>query len=58
MKCREAARLLSQAMDARLPLWQRAGLRVHLAICDACSSFARQLSQLRGAARRLFDEGA
>ena len=52
MKCREAAQLLSQAMDAKLPLWQRAALRLHLAICDACSSFARQLAQLRRALSR------
>ena len=56
MKCREAAKLLSQAMDARLPLWQRAALRLHLAICDACTAFGRQLAQLRRGARRLFDE--
>jgi len=49
MKCREAAQLLSQAMDAKLPLWQRAALRLHLAICDACSNFGRQLAQLRRA---------
>ena len=53
--CKEASRLLSQSMDARLPLWQRARLRLHLAICDACTNFSRQLRLLRGALRRLAD---
>ena len=53
--CKEAARLLSQSMDARLPLWQRVRLRLHLAICDACTNFSRQLRLLRRALRRLAD---
>jgi len=51
--CREASRLLSQAMDRKLPLWQRARLRLHLALCDACSNFSRQLKLLRRAVGRL-----
>jgi len=53
--CREASRLLSQAMDGKLPLWQRARLRLHLALCDACSNFSRQLKLLRRAVGRLLD---
>jgi predicted anti-sigma-YlaC factor YlaD len=53
MSCKEASRLLSQAMDLRLPLWQRARLRLHLAICDACTNFSRYLHLLRRAVARL-----
>lgn len=53
IKCKEASRLLSQSMDARLPLWQRIALRVHLAFCDACTNFRRQLELLRRAVARL-----
>jgi len=53
MKCREAAQLISRGMDQRLPWWQRASLRFHLAICDACTNFSRQVRLLRAAVRRL-----
>jgi hypothetical protein len=56
ISCKEASRLLSQQMDRRLPLWGRVRLRLHLAICDACSNFSRQLRLVRGAVARLFDE--
>ena len=56
LSCKEASRLLSQAMDRRLPLWERVRLRLHLAICDACSNFSRQIRFLRQAVARLFDE--
>ena len=55
ISCKEASRLLSQAMDQRLPLWQRARLRLHLAICDACTNFSRQLKFLRQAVGRPLD---
>jgi len=56
INCKEASRLISESMDQRLPLWQRAKLRVHLAICDACSSFNRNIRLLRRGVTRLLDE--
>jgi predicted anti-sigma-YlaC factor YlaD len=53
--CKEASRLLSQAMDQDLPLWDRARLRLHLAACDACANFSRQLELLRRAVARLLE---
>jgi len=53
--CKEASRLLSQAMDQKLPLWDRARLRLHLAVCDACANFSRQLQLLRRALARLVE---
>lgn len=52
--CREASELASRAMDQRLPLVERVGLRLHLAICRNCRRFAVQLQQMR----RLFREEA
>ena len=40
-------------MDTRLPLGERIRVRLHLAICQACRRFARQVRTLRWAAREL-----
>ncbi len=53
--CKEASRLLSQAMEQELPLWERTRLRLHLVACDACANFSRQLEWLRRAVARLLD---
>lgn len=41
--CRDAARLLSESMDRRLPLAERVGLRIHLVLCGLCRRYGRQL---------------
>ncbi len=51
--CKEASRLMSQSMEGDLPLAQQVLLRLHLAVCDACSHFNRNLKLLREAIRRL-----
>jgi Putative zinc-finger len=56
LTCKEASRLLSQAMEQKLPLWEQARLRLHLLACDACSNFSRQLQLLRRAIARLIDQ--
>ena len=53
MKCREAAQLISRGMDERLPWSRRFALRLHLALCDACTNFSRQVRLLRAAVSRL-----
>lgn len=50
--CRDATKLASRAMDERLPLSNRMALRLHLAICENCARFNRQLQEMR----RLFRE--
>jgi hypothetical protein len=47
--CKEAAALLVAREDRALPLVEQAALRLHLAICDACPKFERQLHLMRGA---------
>ena len=51
--CKEATRLVSQGLDRRLGLGQRVALYLHLAVCDACSHFRKQMLFLRKAMRRL-----
>jgi predicted anti-sigma-YlaC factor YlaD len=53
LSCKEAARLLSQDLDRRLPFGRRVALRVHLAICDGCTNFSKQIAFLRRALQRL-----
>ena len=59
--CREAARLQSLALDYKLSLRQRLGLRLHLFLCKWCGRYGEQLRFLRRAARehpeRLADSG-
>jgi hypothetical protein len=51
--CEEAARRSSRAMEEPLSPTERVLLRLHLAMCERCTNFTRQLAFLRQAARRL-----
>jgi hypothetical protein len=53
LKCRDVSRLVSQGLDRRLGLGARARLRLHLAICEGCTNFKRQMDFLRLALRKL-----
>jgi hypothetical protein len=53
--CREASVLLSQQQDRDLGFGERLGLRLHLAVCDACRRLARQLPFMRSALRRYLE---
>ena len=45
--CRETTELASRAMDERLPFADRVAMRLHLAICENCARFNRQLQDMR-----------
>jgi len=47
MTCRDAAPLISQAMDRTLAAQDRAALRAHLSICPSCRRYRGQLVLLR-----------
>lgn len=49
--CRDMSRLLSDAMDHRLPWHARAKMYAHLRICALCRAYQRQLSLLRAVLR-------
>ena len=54
--CKEVSHLVSQGLDRRLGFGERVRLRVHLAICDGCANFKRQMEFLRKAMLRLGSE--
>jgi predicted anti-sigma-YlaC factor YlaD len=56
LTCKEATALVSQGLDRQLSRWERVKLRLHLAVCDACSNFVKQSAFIRRALRRLADE--
>ncbi len=53
LKCSEVSRLVSQGLDRRLGLGERVRLRLHLAICEGCANFKRQMDFLRLALKKL-----
>ncbi len=53
LNCREATRLISQSLDAKLPWHRRLAMRVHLLYCVWCRRYATQLQFLRKATREL-----
>ena len=50
--CKEAAALLVAGEDRELRLADRLALRMHLAACNTCPVFARQLQTMRNAMTR------
>ncbi len=60
--CREASRLLSDAMDCPLPWHRRARLLLHVSMCRLCERYQRQLFLIRavqrGRATPLIDDDA
>jgi hypothetical protein len=53
LSCKEVSRLVSQGLDRRLGLVERLRLHVHLAICDGCTNFRKQMTFLRKAVKQL-----
>lgn len=45
--CKEVAALLIAQEDRSLPLADRLALRMHMAMCDACPRFERQVLTMR-----------
>jgi len=52
LSCKEASRVVSQAQDRSLSSFERWKLRMHLAVCDQCTRFERQIRFMREALRR------
>jgi predicted anti-sigma-YlaC factor YlaD len=53
LTCHAVARILSDGLDAELPVAERARLRVHLALCDACRNVEQQFEFLRKLMQRI-----
>ena len=56
LTCKEASRLVSEGLDRRLGGWDRVRVRLHLAICEGCTNFKKQMLFLRKALARLADQ--
>jgi predicted anti-sigma-YlaC factor YlaD len=56
--CKEVSHLVSQGLDRELGLGERLRLRAHLAICNGCRNFRRQIGFLRTAVRALGSRNA
>src|SRR6266851_6203607 len=56
--CKTATRLQSEALDRKLRLRQRFGLRVHLLLCKWCRRYGKQIAFLRNASHEHPDEMA
>jgi len=58
LSCKEVTRLVSQGLDRRLGLAERVRLHLHLAICDGCTNFRKQVTFLRKAVGTLGKQSA
>lgn len=56
--CRDTTPLISELMDHRLPLGKRMRLKFHLALCDMCRFYQKQLKIIQALARKLGQEEA
>ena len=56
LTCKEVSRLVSQGLDRRLGFGERLAVRVHLAICDGCTNFSKQMAFLRKAMAKLAEQ--
>ena len=52
LSCREVARILSDGLDAEMPPTERARLRLHMVICEACRNVEQQFGLLRRLVRK------
>jgi hypothetical protein len=55
--CKKVSELLSQAQDRRLTVGEKCGLYLHLALCEGCRRFRRQLEFIREAMKRYVESG-
>jgi hypothetical protein len=54
--CKAAIRLQSEALDHKLTLPQRLGLRIHLVLCLWCRRYGKQIALVHDAAHSHSDE--
>jgi hypothetical protein len=50
--CKEVSALLIAREDRELPLSERMALRLHMAMCQACPRFERQVLTMRNAMKQ------
>lgn len=53
LTCKDASRLVSEALERKLGFREWLGLRFHLLLCEACRRFERQMVALHRVLREL-----
>ena len=56
LSCRELVELVTDYLEARLPVDERTRFELHLGYCDWCRTYLRQMRQVRDAAGELTEE--
>jgi hypothetical protein len=56
LNCKDVSRLISDGQDQDLPPTERAKLRLHFVICEACRNVDEQMQFIRRAMKKLGDE--
>jgi predicted anti-sigma-YlaC factor YlaD len=56
LNCKEVSRILSDGLDAEMTPPERARLRLHMVICDACRNVEQQFDLLRRLVRKHDDD--
>ena len=56
LSCKQVSRLVSQGLDRELGFADRVRVRVHLAICQGCTNFSKQIAFLREAMAKLAEQ--
>jgi len=54
--CRKVTQIVSESLDRRLPLHQRAMIKFHLFMCRYCARYRKQLLMLREICRQRSDD--
>ena len=57
LNCKAVSRLFSEGLDRDMPAAERARLRLHLVVCEACRNVEEQMAFLRRAMRELGRRG-
>lgn len=55
LSCKEVTHLVSEAQDRQLTMAERVRIEMHLAICQGCANFRKQMAFLRRACRHYTD---
>jgi anti-sigma factor RsiW len=56
LSCKQVVELVNDYLEEALPLAERTEFELHLAYCEGCAEYLRQLRQLGRAAARLREE--
>jgi predicted anti-sigma-YlaC factor YlaD len=57
LTCKEVSRILSDGLDAEMAPAERARLRLHMVVCEACRNVEQQFELLRRLMKRQGPEG-